>query len=67
MAANEELLEDGPISLDAITDEFRKKYIQRALEVTAGNKTEAANLLGYKNYQTLTNEMKRMGLTAAEK
>jgi len=67
MAANEELLDDGPINLDAITDEFRKKYIQRALEITAGNKTEAASLLGYKNYQTLTNEMKRMGLTAAEK
>lgn len=50
----------GPVDLDAITDELRKKYILRALEISGGNRSEASKLLGYRNYQTLTNEMKKL-------
>ncbi|HOY66287.1 MAG TPA: helix-turn-helix domain-containing protein [Candidatus Ozemobacteraceae bacterium] len=32
---------------------------------TRGNKTEAADLLGFKNYQTLTNWLKRFGMEGA--
>jgi DNA-binding NtrC family response regulator len=52
----------APIDLDAVTDELRKKYILRALEISGGNRTEASKLLGYRNYQTLTNEMKKLNI-----
>jgi transcriptional regulator with GAF, ATPase, and Fis domain len=48
-----------PVNLDEITFKLRKKYIQNALKKCGGNKSETARLLGYKNYQTLSHEMKR--------
>lgn len=48
------------IDLDELTGEFRKKYISRALELCGGSKVKAAAMLGYKNYQNLSNEMKRL-------
>jgi len=51
---------DNPINLDDFTMEFRKKYILKALEICGKSKVKAAEFLGYKNYQTLSNEMKRL-------
>ncbi|MEQ8170232.1 MAG: sigma 54-interacting transcriptional regulator [Candidatus Eremiobacterota bacterium] len=50
-----------PVNLEEITDNLKKKYIEKALEVTGKNKAQAAKLLGYKNYQTLSNHMKSLG------
>ncbi len=62
-AAEEIMPEDsGPVDLDSVTDALRKKYIMRALELAGGNRTEASRMLGYRNYQTLTNEMKKLNI-----
>jgi DNA-binding NtrC family response regulator len=37
-------------------------YLQRAMDQAHGSKTEAANLVGFKSYQTFTNWLKRHGL-----
>jgi transcriptional regulator with PAS, ATPase and Fis domain len=36
-----------------------RHYLQRALEQTKRNKTQAAALLGFRNYQTLNNWMEK--------
>lgn len=54
------LLAESPVKLDEIARDLKKKYIIKALEITNHNKAESARLLGYKNYQTLSNEMKRL-------
>ena len=38
-----------------MVQDVKKHYLQRAMKHTRGNKLEAANILGIKNYQTLTN------------
>ena len=43
-----------PINLKEHLEELKKKYIERALQITNGNKTQAAELLGYNSYQTLS-------------
>jgi len=53
---------DNPLNLDIITMEFRKKYILKALEICSGSKVKADGFLGYKNYQTLSSEMKKLGI-----
>ena len=40
-----------------------RHYVSRALDEAHGNKTEAARLVGLPSYQTLTNWMKRYGVT----
>jgi len=40
-------------------DEVEKNYIKEVLEVTKGNLTKSARLLGYKSRQTLLNKMDR--------
>lgn len=49
-------LESGFVLEDMLANVARH-YLQRALEQTKGNKTQAAALLGFRNYQTLTNWM----------
>ncbi len=39
--------------------EISAHYIERAAKESGGNKTKAANLLGFKNYQTYTNWQKK--------
>ncbi|WP_318557050.1 sigma-54 dependent transcriptional regulator [Geobacter anodireducens] len=39
-----------------------RQHLVKALEVTAGNKTKAAQLLGLPNYQTVTNWCERYGV-----
>jgi DNA-binding NtrC family response regulator len=48
----------GPKSMD----EVEKEKIKEALEVTQGNVTRAAKLLGYRSRQTILNKMDRYGI-----
>jgi DNA-binding NtrC family response regulator len=49
-------------SLDAVLDEVASHYIERALRAAAGNKTRAANLIGYSSYQRLDKHCARLGI-----
>ena len=53
-------LEDG-FSLEEYLNSLQRKYIEKAIE-EADSLTEAARLLGYKNYQTLAHQMKKFGM-----
>lgn len=50
---------EGGIDLQGIMAEVARHYMNRAVEHTNGNKTEAAKMLGLASYQTLTNWMKK--------
>jgi len=54
------LIPGQTIDLEVLTNDFRKKYILKALDLCGGSKVKAAEMLGYKNYQNLSNEMKRL-------
>jgi transcriptional regulator with PAS, ATPase and Fis domain len=49
-------------SLSNLMAEVAVHYLQKALTITHGNKSEAARLLGLPNYQTLTNWIKKYDL-----
>ncbi|MFP4475789.1 MAG: sigma 54-interacting transcriptional regulator [Desulfatibacillaceae bacterium] len=51
-------LSDG-VDLQELLSTVARHYLERALEETGGNKTQAAKLLGLANYQTLTNWLKK--------
>ena len=55
-------MEDG-INLQEIMAEVARHYIIRAIEQSEGNKSMAANLVGLPSYQTLTNWMKKYGIS----
>ncbi|TRZ69280.1 MAG: sigma-54-dependent Fis family transcriptional regulator [Comamonadaceae bacterium] len=48
------------IDVQQVLDGIRRKYITQALKKSAGNKKEAAVLLGLPNYQTLSNWMEKL-------
>lgn len=50
------------LDIQSICDDIWRHYIPRALDVAQGKKTKAAELLGLKNYQTLSNNMEKLGL-----
>jgi DNA-binding NtrC family response regulator len=50
------------LDLPELLASVARHYLQRALDETNGNKTEAATLVGLPSYQTLTNWMKRYGV-----
>ena len=50
---------DSGLGLEDLMASVARHYLQRALEQTKGNKTQAAALLGFRNYQTLTNWMEK--------
>jgi DNA-binding NtrC family response regulator len=50
------------IDLNGIIDRVARHYLEQAMEVTAGNKTQAAKLLGFGNPTTLTNWLRRHGV-----
>ncbi|WP_237457562.1 sigma-54-dependent Fis family transcriptional regulator [Pseudomaricurvus sp. HS19] len=52
------------IDLQEICDDLRRKYIRQALVFAKGKKTRAAELLGFGNYQTLSNQMEKLGITS---
>jgi len=57
---------DTPIGegfdLEKHLDRIRERYLLHALEEAGGKKTKAAQLLGLNNYQTLTNQMEKLGI-----
>lgn len=50
---------DAGIDLNTIIKEVATHYLQRALEKADNSKKQASELLGFKNYQTLSNWMKK--------
>lgn len=54
-------LGDG-FSLEKHLEETQKAYLARAMEEADGSKTKAAKLLGYRNYQTLDAQLKRLNV-----
>ena len=57
------LLREG-LDLPGLLATVARHYLERALDEAAGNKTRAAKLVGLPSYQTLTNWMRRYGVTA---
>lgn len=51
---------DG-FKISELLDEVALHYLDRALDEAGSSKLKAAELLGFKNYQTLSNWMKRYG------
>ena len=50
------------IDINEVFSEVARHYLPRALAITAGNKTRAAELLGLSNYQTFNNWLQRYGI-----
>jgi transcriptional regulator with GAF, ATPase, and Fis domain len=48
--------------LQSVLGEVVRHYLSRALEEAHGNKTQAASLAGFANYQTLTNWARKYGV-----
>ncbi len=53
---------DSGLELEALMAQVARHYIERTLAHTRNNKTQAAKLLGFGNYQTFTNWMNRYGV-----
>jgi DNA-binding NtrC family response regulator len=52
------------LDLPELLSAVARHYLERALDEAGGNKTRAAKLVGLPSYQTLTNWMKRYGVSA---
>ena len=52
---------DQAISLPDLIGEVARHYLERAMAMTHGNKSEAARLLGLGSYQTLSNWLQKYG------
>ena len=50
---------DNGINLSNLMEKLAQHYLKRALTKANGNKTKAADLLGFSNYQTFTNWLKK--------
>jgi DNA-binding NtrC family response regulator len=57
----------GRFSLDRHLQEIQRHYIRRALEEADGVQRRAAELLGYRNYQTLAAQLARLGIKKEER
>ncbi len=53
----------GGLDLPVLMADLARHYLERALDEAGGNKTRAAELIGLPSYQTLTNWMRRYGVT----
>jgi DNA-binding NtrC family response regulator len=53
------------LNLPALLQEVASSYLRRALDEASGNKTKAAELVGLPSYQTLTNWLKRYGVSSS--
>ena len=52
----------GGFNLEELLGEVARHYLERALAETGSDKTRAAELLGFANYQTLGNWLKKYGV-----
>jgi transcriptional regulator with GAF, ATPase, and Fis domain len=59
--AGEPPLGDG-FSLERHLEEVQRRYLRRAMEQAGGVKRRAADLLGYRHYQTLAAQLERLGI-----
>jgi transcriptional regulator with PAS, ATPase and Fis domain len=50
------------IDINGLISDVVVHYIARAMEESGGSKSKAAEMLGLKNYQTLTNWMEKYGV-----
>lgn len=55
-------IEEG-VDLQGLIQQVARHYLSRALSAAHGNKAQATRILGLPNYQTLTNWMKRYGVS----
>lgn len=55
-------IEEG-VDLQGLLNEVARHYLSRALSAAHGNKAKATRILGLPNYQTLTNWIKRYGVS----
>lgn len=66
LAKREQNNDSAPIvegfSLSDLLGEISKKYLEKGMKQSGGNKTKAAKLLGLPNYQTLDNWLKKYGV-----
>ena len=62
----EQPLGDG-FSLTDFLEEIQRHYLIRGMKEAGGVKTKAAELLGYKNYQTLAAQLERLKVELPEK
>lgn len=53
-------------NLAAVIEDVERHYITKAMNQCGHRKKMASTLLGYKNYQTLSNRMEKLGLTFEE-
>ncbi len=57
---------DAPLgngfSLDELMNSIERRFLKRAMEEADGSKTKAAELLGIKHYQTLSNRIEKLGV-----
>jgi DNA-binding NtrC family response regulator len=57
-------LHDQPLgcgfSLDDYLDDVQRRFLQRAMDEAGGVKKRAAELLGFDNYQTLSNRLEKL-------
>jgi DNA-binding NtrC family response regulator len=53
-------------SLEEHLEEIQRHYLKRALSEAKGIKKRAAELLGYRNYQTLAAQLDRLGVEPSE-
>ena len=51
----------GGFSLDNYLDDIQRRFLTRAMQEAGGVKKKAAELLGFDNYQTLSNRLDRLG------
>ena len=52
----------GGFDLEGLLGEVATSYLKMAMDQSGSNKSAAAELLGFKNYQTLSNWLKRYGM-----
>jgi DNA-binding NtrC family response regulator len=55
-------IEEG-VDIQELISEVARHYISRAIDASEGNKSQAAKLVGLPSYQTLTNWMKKYGIS----
>ena len=56
----------GGFDLEGLLGEVAAVYLERAMDQAGDNKSAAADLLGFKNYQTLSNWLKRYGMDSSK-
>lgn len=53
---------DATLDLEEILSQVARHYLRRGLESTNNNRTQAAKILGFSNYQTFSNWVKKYGI-----